>query len=533
MRTICVLLLLNLNLAAQYDKPLKVIECTDMPVLYPTSLISKGRYTRDLGNAELLLDTAGAYCRQSITIRSSGVHRIDISARSFSQSSKGIWAAFQIRIDKANAGPPVSVPTLAQTIFSVSTNISAGTHTIDIVSLNNGAVNKYTGRLCLGLVYITKTTATKPPTLPIEPPSQLVKGQILTANHFKSKVLRGFNIGTSIDRTNQSFIEMRGTGANLARMWMNLNRPAGTDTFAFSSGALAAMDIHVALAAQKGFYVVIVLNPQPDALRQEYWGNTARAVSLRNSIKKRWQQIANRYKGKAAVAGYDLINEPRYQHYGFWINWSCQLIEAIRAIDKDHVIIVEHSYSEQMFERMIPYPYSNIVYSPHGYSPLNITHQGIEGSEILKYPLNTAAATQGVYSKENIFKSILKTKALEDRFNVPIFVGEFSCINWAPKNNAGKWSSTEWVNDKITILEAENWSWVYHAWREYEGWDAEIPSSLYERYSFVDAKPVISKSAQRAARTSAAPTITMLRNWFSLNGEIQANANKTITKVKF
>ncbi len=520
-------LLVHAGISAQYTKPLNVLEAVDMSGFYPAKVTSPSRYTRNSGEALLLLDTAAAYAQEVINVPKSGIYRIDISAKSSNQSSDGIWAAMRLRIDKVNVGSIINVSTTSVQIFSVSTAISKGKHTIEVVSLNNGTQNKYIGRLYLSLLYITKSTEKKPYVFSVIPPSSLERGTILTANHFKSKVLRGFNIGTSIGQTTQNFIDMRATGANLARMWMSLNRTPGIDTFSFSEGALATMDAHIALAAQQEFYVVIVFDPLPNALSQEYWGNSSSAVSLRNSIKKRWVEIANRYKGKSIVAGYDLINEPRYEHYAFWIKWSSELIEAIRSVDPEHAIIIEDSYSDQMYERIIPFPYSNIVYSPHCYSPLKITHQGIIGKERLEYPLNTESPIQGAYSKQNLYQSFLEIKTLVDRFNVPVFVGEFSCINWAPKNSSGQWSSTEWINDRISFMEAQNWSWTYHAWREFEGWDAEIPSSLYENYTYENARPIIKKSAQRAARTTEASTIVMLRDWFKFNPPINFSITKT------
>src|SRR5690348_11379016 len=114
------------------------------------------------------------------------------------------------------------------------------------------------------------------------------------------------------------------------------------------------------------------------------------------------------------------------------------------------------------------------------------------------------------------------------RFHVTIFIGEFSCVNWSPATSytsasgSWGWTSTAWCDDNISLLEAEGWSWVYHAWRgDYPGWEAEIPSSYYTKFSFVNAKPqnLPSYSEWIKNRTSSAPTITMLKKWFALNAQ--------------
>jgi endoglucanase len=56
---------------------------------------------------------------------------------------------------------------------------------------------------------------------------------------------------------------------------------------------------------------------------------------------------------------------------------------------------------------------------------------------------------------------------------VPMFVGEFSCVRWAPEG-----SCPRWLADAVALFEAEGWGWTYHCWRCYQGWDAEVPASL-------------------------------------------------------
>jgi hypothetical protein len=111
---------------------------------------------------------------------------------------------------------------------------------------------------------------------------------------------------------------------------------------------------------------------------------------------------------------------------------------------------------------------------------------------------------------------------MSHRFNIPVFIGEFSCINWSP-TSAGVWgwTSTQWSADNISLLEAEGWSWAYHAWRgDYPGWESEIPSSYYNTFSFVNATPqsLPSYNTWVSNRSNTAPTIVMLEGLFALNG---------------
>ncbi|HWH70495.1 MAG TPA: hypothetical protein VNT26_14000, partial [Candidatus Sulfotelmatobacter sp.] len=56
----------------------------------------------------------------------------------------------------------------------------------------------------------------------------------------------------------------------------------------------------------------------------------------------------------------------------------------------------------------------------------------------------------------------------QQRYNVHIYIGEFSAIRWAPEHSAGRY-----LSDLIEIFEAQGWDWSYHAFREWNGWSVE------------------------------------------------------------
>ena len=51
-------------------------------------------------------------------------------------------------------------------------------------------------------------------------------------------------------------------------------------------------------------------------------------------------------------------------------------------------------------------------------------------------------------------------------YGVPIYVGEFSAIRWAP-------GAAEYLSDCISIFEEYGWDVSYHAFREWDGWSVE------------------------------------------------------------
>jgi endoglucanase len=355
----------------------------------------------------------------------------------------------------------------------------------------------------------------------------------LKSADFGSKKFRGFNLSTVhtlAELKAKNIPAARATGANIGRIWITVSHRAD-NTYYFSdrfgndlgSQPLATIDSAVKIAQQVGMYLVLTLKVRPDQSSCDLWG-----TSRKDSITKLWKQLATRYKDKTIIAAYDLINEPRAPGNAVdaytpeYVSWTIDMIKAIRSVDSSHVIAVEVLGNSMLgnflqMSRMFNL-YSNLIASPHGYSYIALTHQG-SGQTVRKtYPGSYPA---NYFASNSYYKVMLDFK--KQYPSVPIWIGEFSCINWSPKNKYGEWTSTRWIDDMITFFEANNISWCYHAWREWQGWDPEIPSSYYTQFSYSNAAPVmtgVSGSAWGSQRTSTAPTITMLSNkWFVKNAQ--------------
>ena len=466
----------------------------------------------------------------------SGSYRCDISG----YLDKGT-PIISVSIDGVSKGN-ITINSSTIKIFSLLiSNISAGIHTVTLRLTNFNSAANY-GKV--GLIYFTRTSDDEPYVYPPITPLSFTPGvTMLTANHFGSGKLRGFDLGGNA--TNQagedvtSMSGMKATGANIARCFVDISRPLNSNTYQLNPGELAKLDTTVARAARLGFYVIPCLELDPSFNdgqgNTDLWGPTSLGakqgladnyVQRRESVISLWKFLAGRYKNNPAIGGYDLWNEPRELfNYALYLRWQQEIIDAIRTIDKDHVIAIE-CIDNDMFAMMLPFADPNIIYSPHGYSILEITHQGVDKYDPTenvrnKYPtLKSTSNLSAPWGKSELSKQHDNVRIMAHRFHVPVFIGEFSCINWAPINDNGKWTSTEWINDNISLLEAEGWSWTYHAWRgDWVGWEAEIPSAYYKKFSFSNGAPqgLPSYAEWIKARSDTAPTIVMLKNWFKLN----------------
>ena len=56
----------------------------------------------------------------------------------------------------------------------------------------------------------------------------------------------------------------------------------------------------------------------------------------------------------------------------------------------------------------------------------------------------------------------------QKNYGVPIYIGEFSAIRWAPDSSAYRY-----LRHVLDIFEKHGWDWSYHAFREWPGWSVE------------------------------------------------------------
>ena len=311
---------------------------------------------------------------------------------------------------------------------------------------------------------------------------------------------RGFNLGTyNVPPAGMAdFDRLRASGANLVRITLQVKHGFGSNTYVLTPADWKFMDMTATAGKQLGFRVVLNLAPQPGGPKAEYWDNPAQQASIANL----WGQIAAHFKGNATIAGFDLINEPvppdgsgsvgkligladkvlnklgettsqpanpiAVQAQA-WSSFAEQLIQAIRQQDPNRTIIVEPAPwgHAEGFAYQPKLPYGNVVYSLHFYDPFVLTHQGIYGNPPgVPYP-------SGPWNQAWLSQKLAPVRDFARKYGVPIYVGEFSIIRWAP----GK-SRENYLNNVIQIFEAQGWSWTYLAFRGYQGWNAELAGDL-------------------------------------------------------
>ncbi|WP_336719048.1 cellulase family glycosylhydrolase [Chryseobacterium mucoviscidosis] len=131
------------------------------------------------------------------------------------------------------------------------------------------------------------------------------------------------------------------------------------------------LDLHAAPGGQ-GNDVNISDNDKSKPSLWESEENQKKTIAL-------WKKLAERYKDSPWIGGYDLINEPNINFTGKNINgtdemsnaplWKLQkeITEAIRTVDKKHIIIIEGNGWGNNYNGLTPLWDDNIVFSFHKY----------------------------------------------------------------------------------------------------------------------------------------------------------------------
>ena len=290
--------------------------------------------------------------------------------------------------------------------------------------------------------------------------------------------LRGTMISTLA--TENDLKTLAGWGANHIRWQLTWSgfplSPADTSDLTqyriWLESTLAHVDSLLPLCRNLKLKVLLDLHTLPGGMRKSGYGlNLFTDKKWQDAFEDIWTMIANRYKNEPAVWGYDLANEPIEYNLPddvrSWHELATAVATKIRKIDPNRIIVYEGApgAAPSSFSCLRPLPVPGVVYSFHMYEPGAFTHQGVYSPTTNSYP----GIINGVeWDKEKLRDAMKPVYDFQREFNVPIYVGEFSAVRWAPDDNA-----YNYLRDCIYLFEEAGWDWAYHAFREADVWSVE------------------------------------------------------------
>jgi len=182
-----------------------------------------------------------------------------------------------------------------------------------------------------------------------------------------------------------------------------------------------------------------------------------------------WEMLADRFKDKHALCGYDLLNEPVLGKRSAKLLYSFyqKLIKKIRAIDKDHFIFIEGDNWAQNIQGLEDLIEDNVQISIHNYIPLDYVFNFIPFS---KFP----GKSEGVFwDKGKIYKHLESYYKFSLKHKVNIFVGEFG-INW----RGGFWGESEWLKSVLSIYDDFKFNYTYWTYKSVA--NSIFPDGVYQ-----------------------------------------------------
>ena len=201
-----------------------------------------------------------------------------------------------------------------------------------------------------------------------------------------------------------------------------------------------------------------------------------------------WMQMAEHYKDRSTYLYYEVLNEPHEISDTKWNEIQQEVIDAIRAVDQKHTIIVGPAgWNNFNNLRYMPrYEDDNLIYTFHFYDPFVFTHQGASWPTPSLVPLagvpfpyyagdipacppelentwisSNLADYRNTGTPEHVRELIDIAVDFKTARNVPLFCGEFGVLML----NSNDEDRVYWYNVVRSYLEQKGIAWTIWDYR--------------------------------------------------------------------
>jgi len=163
-----------------------------------------------------------------------------------------------------------------------------------------------------------------------------------------------------------------------------------------------------------------------------------------------WEFLADRYKHKKYLAGYDLLNEAVLSNTKILNKLYKQMIKVIRSVDRNHILFIEGNDWAMDIDCLDKFNDDNYALSIHNYEPLDFTFNFVPN---LTYSSGSNGKT---WNRSRIRKRLFPYTKISKKHNVPIFVGEFG-VN----ARQGLYGEHKWIEDTLKCYKEFGFHWTY------------------------------------------------------------------------
>ncbi|MBR2764685.1 MAG: cellulase family glycosylhydrolase [Blautia sp.] len=232
--------------------------------------------------------------------------------------------------------------------------------------------------------------------------------------------------------TEKDFEEIASVGLNMVRIpftWHDLT----TDGQKLRPNAFRYIDWAIEMCEKYGLYAVLDLHGAIGSQNQDFHSGDDAHFDLYGNEENRkktinlWKRIADRYRNRSVVAGYDLLNECRKApgKFGGKINTDFydELYQAVRSVDPDHLIFIEY-----------------FTFPIHG---IGISHYKWENVAVEYHIYNLTP-----FSQLTCLRMIHAMHQITGNTKVPVYIGEFNA-----------WDKVKDWDVTLDYFEKLGWSW--------------------------------------------------------------------------
>lgn len=274
---------------------------------------------------------------------------------------------------------------------------------------------------------------------------------------------------------------LRKAGTSVVRFPLNYRHfEDDAAPFKYKESGFARLDKVLDQCEKHGLYVILDLHSAQGWQNVHWHSDNAHRISLlwydknyQDRYVGLWQEFARRYKNRAVIAGYDLLNEPCANNHIGDYPWNIRakyqpnfdrmnalyrrVVAEIRKIDSRHIIFLEgDDYAKDFTGLDKPYD-DNIAYSSHNYTVPGFGPGTYPG---MVHP--RAAGPNGGenwdYARQERFFLDADATKFTKQHNVPLWVGEFgSVFNGPPEENNDRLRA---LDDQISIFEKNEAHWT-------------------------------------------------------------------------
>ena len=183
--------------------------------------------------------------------------------------------------------------------------------------------------------------------------------------------------------TKQDIINIKNLGCDVIRLPVNMHSmTSGSPSYTLNPMYVSFLDSVVTWCEELQIYIMID--------NHSFDPNVNTSPDIETILKAVWSQTAMHFKDRSDYVLYEILNEPHGISTTIWGSIQNNVINAIRAQDTRHIIVIGGSgYNSYLELKNLPlYSDPNLLYTFHFYDPFMFTHQGASWTSPSMEPLS-------------------------------------------------------------------------------------------------------------------------------------------------